>query len=100
MGCGVWVPAFAGTTNWESSLFPFRPQLEALDLSGRRLRQVFAEFDPARIFVGRELLLHMLLQRANERIVRLLRRLEHDEGFRLDQLLLVVPADDRGFQNV
>ena len=31
-------------------------QLEALDFAGRGLRQLGAELDPARIFVGRELL--------------------------------------------
>src|SRR5262245_16975946 len=78
----------------------FGAQLETLDLSGRRLRQVFAEFDPARIFERREFLLHVFLQCTHQRIARLVRRFQYDEGFRLDQLLLVVPADDGRFENI
>ena len=58
----------------------FRPQFESLDLPRRRLRQVGAELDPARILERRQLLLHVLLQRADERIGCLVRHLEHDEG--------------------
>src|SRR6266516_6361043 len=72
-----------------------RPQLEALDLAGRGLRQVGAEFDPARIFVGRERALHMLLQHLHKLGTGLVRRLEHDERRGLDQRVLVRPGNHR-----
>jgi hypothetical protein len=45
----------------KSTASELRPQLESLDLPGRGLREIGPEFDPARIFVGRQLLLAMLL---------------------------------------
>ena len=50
-----------GLRSLKSMISDLGPQLEALDFSGRGLRQIGAELDPARIFVGRELLLAMLL---------------------------------------
>ena len=49
---------------------------------------------------GASLALTMLLQRAGERVVCLVRSFEHDKGARLCELLLVVPADDGRFQHV
>ena len=42
----------------------------------------------------------MILQRAGKIAAALVRRFEHHEGLRLDQLLVVGPADDGGFQHV
>src|ERR1700737_1700171 len=44
----------------------FCPQLEALNLARRRLRQLDAKLDPAWIFVGRKRGLDVILQRAGE----------------------------------
>src|SRR4051812_20325710 len=55
------------------------PQLEALDLAGRGLRQLGPKLDPAWIFVGCQLLLAVILQRAREALAGLVRRLEHHE---------------------
>ena len=41
-------------------------QLETLNLAGGGLRQVVDEFDPARIFVRRELAFHVLLKRGGK----------------------------------
>jgi hypothetical protein len=45
----------------KSTASDFRPQLEPLDLSGRGLGEIGPKLDPARILVGRQLLLAMLL---------------------------------------
>src|SRR6266853_3727892 len=64
-------------------------QFEPLDLSRRRLRQFWEELDPARILVGRELVLDVLLERGLQRVASRVALLEDDEGFRLDELVLV-----------
>src|SRR5580704_9057511 len=85
-----------------SKLLPvrFRPQLEALNFAGRGFRQLGAEFEPARIFVGGELLLAVILQGAREGVARLVRRFEHHERLGLDQPVVVGPADHGGFEHV
>src|SRR5258708_33028750 len=50
-----------------SSRRTFGPQLEALDLAGRGLRQVGAELDRPRIFVGDEPRYAVILQSEGER---------------------------------
>ena len=50
-----WIPAFAGMT------ILLCPQLKALNLTRRRLRQLADELDPARIFEWREFALDVLL---------------------------------------
>src|SRR5262245_47408388 len=77
-----------------------RTQSEALNLAGCGLRQVEPKLDPARILVGRELRFAMILQRLRQLIASSLRCLEHNEGLRLDQLLLVRPRHHRGFEHV
>ena len=75
-----------------------RPQLEALDLAGRGLWQLAAEFKPARILKDRELLPAVVLERLRQSVIALVRRFQHHERLRLDQRILVGPADDRGQQ--
>src|SRR5437763_4806207 len=55
-------PLNSANIPFQDSFFGIRPQLEALDLSGRGFGQFGANFDPARIFVRCELLLAMFLQ--------------------------------------
>src|SRR5262245_7556243 len=57
-----------------------RAQLEALNLAGRGLRQLGAEFDPARIFVGGELEPAVILQGLSGLFTRRGLPLEHHEG--------------------
>src|SRR3990170_5059821 len=52
------VPSFSGLA-----------QLEALDLSGRGLRELGDELDPARVLVGRERVLHERLELVGERVI-------------------------------
>src|SRR6516164_7801423 len=78
--------------------FEFGPQPEALNLAGCGLRQVRTEVDPARIFVGRELGLAMVLQGAGERFTGLLGGLEHHESFRFDEIVLVRPGHQGGLE--
>src|SRR5882762_8664594 len=85
--------------SWFSSR-RLRTQPEALDLAGCRLRQVNAKLDPAWILVGRELGLAMRLQRPRHVVAGAIRRLEHDESFRLDQLLSGRPRHHRGFEHI
>src|SRR4051812_26390585 len=73
-------------------------QLEPLDLAGRGLRQLGKKFDPARIFVRREALLHMLLKRPLQRLRGTLPWLQYDIGLGLAELLLAFMPDDGGFQ--
>src|SRR5580658_6737780 len=76
-----------------------RAQLEALDLAGGRLRHLFDELDPARIFEMRQARLHMLLQLQRERRRGGNTRLQDDIGLGLRELLLVELADDGGFEH-
>src|SRR5204863_9005492 len=57
------------------------------------------ELDPARVLVRSKLLLHVLLDLAHERIVSLVRRTQDDERLRLDEPLVILPADDGRFQH-
>src|SRR5215471_2185627 len=79
--------------------WPSIPQLEALDLAGRGARQVGPDVDPARIFPGAGALLHMRAQRFEQPLVGAVTVLEHDEGFRLDQSVAVLLADDGGLEH-
>src|SRR5947207_5457085 len=58
----------ASVTTRMARRIALRSELEALDLACRRLRQVAAELDPARIFVRREPALDVVLQRLLQRI--------------------------------
>src|SRR5258708_3057392 len=75
---------------------PLTPQFEPLDLSRRRLRQLGEELDPARILVGRELVLDVLLEPGLQRAASPLALLGDDEAFRFEDLVLVLGADYRG----
>src|SRR5438874_13668453 len=68
------------------------PQLEPLDLPRRRLRQLVHEGDPPRILVGREALLHELLQLLRGRLGALL---QHHERLGFVELLIVGVRDHR-----
>src|SRR5436190_3990424 len=70
-------------------------QLEALDLSGRRLRQLVDELDEARVLVGRKPFLDEGLE---TRFVDPLAGLEDDERLGLDEAFLVLLADDRALE--
>src|SRR5215470_3875192 len=80
--------------------WPSIPQLEALDLAGRGARQVAPNVDPARIFPRAGALLHMRAQRFEQPLVGAVTVLEHDEGFRLDQSVAVLLADDGGLAHI
>src|SRR5438874_4374251 len=67
-------------------------QLEALDLAGGRLRQLADELDPARIFVGRDLVLHEGLQLVGEARAGARRLLEDDESLGLHEPVGVLVA--------
>src|SRR2546429_8368366 len=73
-------------------------KLESLDLAGRRLGQFVDELDPARILVGREPVLDVLLHGRFEGFARRPAFFEHDERLRLDQAVVVLMADHRGFE--
>src|SRR5262245_6044409 len=88
------------TTRQFSCTWRLRTQPETLNLAGCRLRQVAAKLDPARVLVGRELGLAMLLQRQHQLITSAVRRLEHDESLRLDQRLLVRPRHHGCFEHI
>src|SRR5215831_6576051 len=79
--------------------WPSIPQLEALDLTGRGARQVGSDVDPARIFPGAGALLHMRAQRFEQPLVGAVTVFEHDEGFRLDQSVAVLLADNGGLEH-
>src|SRR5258708_11812920 len=79
--------------------FLLTTQFEPLNLSRRGLRQLGKELDPARILVWRELVLDVLLERGLQRVASRVALLEDDEGFRLDELVLVFCADYRGFEH-
>ena len=81
------------------SLSPVRAQLEALDFAGGGLRQLRHELDPARIFVRRELVFHVLLQRRGEIGVCATVGSQHDISLGLDQPVLVGLPDHRGFEH-
>ena len=71
-------------------------QAKALDLAGRRLRQLVDELDRARVLVGRELLLDEGLELV---FAHRCARLEHDEGLGLGQALAVLGADHRALEH-
>src|SRR5689334_11178745 len=66
----------------KSNSAPALAQLEALDLSGRGLRQRGHHLDPSRIFPRSDLLLDVLLQLV---MLGCLAVAQHDIGFRLEQ---------------
>src|SRR5438445_7250351 len=78
---------------------PSIPQLEALNLAGRGARQVSPDVDPARIFPRAGALLHMRAQRFEQPLVGAVAVLEHNEGFRFDQPVAVLLADDGGLEH-
>src|SRR5499427_10451456 len=78
---------------------PSIPQLETLNLAGRRARQVGPDIDPARIFPRPGALLHVRAQLLEQPFVGAVAVLEHDEGFRLDQPVAVLLADDGGLEH-
>src|SRR3989440_12019625 len=69
-------------------------QLETLDLAGRRLRQLADELDPARIFIGRDLVLDEGLQLVGEAGAAARGLLEHDERLGLHEPIGVLVDDD------
>src|SRR3546814_6485934 len=71
-------------------------QFKALDLAGRGLWQFVDEFDPARIFVGRQPFLDEGLQLLAERLVGADAVLQDDIGLRLDQIVGVGMGDHGG----
>ena len=76
------------------------PQLEALDLAGRRLRQLGDELDPARVLVtARARALTCSCSSARERVRPASAGLSTTKALRLDQLVLVGVADDRGLEH-
>src|SRR5262249_48493124 len=75
------------------------PQLETLNLAGRGARQVAPDVDPARIFPRAGALLDMRAQRFEQPLVGAVTVLEHDEGFRLDQSVAVLLADEGGLEH-
>src|SRR5215470_1082945 len=79
--------------------WPSIPQLEALNLAGRGARQVGPDVDPARIFPRAGALLHMRAQRLEQPFIGAVAVLEHDEGFRFDQPVAVLLADDGGLEH-
>ena len=74
-----------------------RSQLEALDLARLRLRQGLQEAHRARIFVGRNGRLDVVLQPHRSRLVRKNARLQHDEGGDDLPPLLIGKPDHRAF---
>src|SRR5262249_19904284 len=74
--------------------WPSVPQLETLNLAGRRARQVAPDVDPARIFPRPGALLHVRAQRLEQPLVGAVAVLETDEGFRFDQPVAILLADD------
>src|SRR5262249_46150766 len=91
-------PDRAPKSRSKSRSWRLRTQPEALNLASGRLRQVAAKLDPAWILVRRKLGLAVVLQRPRHVIASTLRRLEHHEGLRLDQVLSVRPRYHRGFE--
>src|SRR5882672_7841911 len=75
------------------------PQLEPLYLPCRGLRQLGEELDPARVLVGRELVLDVPLQLGLQGVACGIALLENDKGFGLDELALVFGADHRRFEH-
>ena len=76
------------------------PQLEALDLSGRGLRQVVDHVDPPRILPHADLLLDVLLKRFAQGLsVAFGVFLQRDERLRPQQTIAVLLGDDRGLQH-
>src|SRR5512139_272798 len=76
-----------------------RAQLETLDFTRSRLRQLVDELDPARILVRRELRLDVRAELLRERIRTRLPAFQHDIGDRLRQVLVVLLADYRGLEH-
>src|SRR5689334_5267659 len=74
-------------------------QLEPLNLPGRRLRELGKKIYPARILVGREPVLDVLLERRLQGVARGIALLQHHIGLGLDEPVLVFGADHRGFEN-
>src|SRR6266545_5995026 len=74
-------------------------QLEALNLAGRCLGQRGDELDPARVLVGRELVLHEALELLLERRRGDVAVLEDDEGLGLDEAARVLVPDNGGFEH-
>src|SRR5439155_26926654 len=74
-------------------------QLDAPDLPAHRLRQRVHELDRPRIFVRRGDALHVVLQRTDELVTRLMAGMQHDEG--LDDLATyrVRARDHRGLDH-
>src|SRR5262245_1158914 len=76
-----------------------RAELEPLNLAGCRFRQLREELDPARTLVFGQPLADELLQfirklgRAGHAIA------QHDERHRLDQRVVILPADDTAFED-
>src|SRR5262245_25399617 len=85
--------------SWVSTIVPSGAQLESLYLPRRGLRQLGKKLYPARVFVGGELVLHVLLERGLQHVVPARTRLEHDECLGLDEPVLVFGADHRGLEH-
>src|SRR5258706_571083 len=76
-----------------------RAKFESLDFSGRRFGQLVEKLDPARVLVGRELVLDVLLELGFQGVASGVALLENDKGFGLDELALVFGADHRRFEH-
>src|SRR5882757_11004611 len=76
-----------------------RAKFESLDFSGRRFGQLVEKLDPARVLVGRELVLDVLLERGLQGVASRVALLENDKGLGLDELALVFGADHRRFEH-
>src|SRR5580698_7904313 len=84
---------------WSSEhLRKLRAEPEALDLSRRGLRQLGQEFNPARIFVGRQERLDMLFELLSQGRSRRGGLFEYHAREWLDESVSVLDADDRCLQ--
>src|SRR5262245_2714074 len=78
---------------------PSGPQLEALDLAGRGLRQLRDEVDPAGVLVRSDLVLHEGLELVGELVTAARRLFEDHERLRLDEPIAVLTAHHRRLQH-
>src|SRR5438876_6794746 len=70
------------------------PQSVPLDLARDRLRELRDELDPARVLIRSDPPLHERLELLGKLVRRLLAVLQEHERFGLDELVLVLHADD------
>src|ERR1044071_2120089 len=75
------------------------PQLEPLNLSRRRARQVRPHVDPARILPEACALLDVDLERFEKPVIGCIAVTQHDEGLGFHQTVRILFADDGGLQH-